>query len=121
MSAYQRYQDIIEAIKENRIVIIRYLLPNCYFPKEVRLQPYCLKQHLQDWYVIGITPDTLSTFSLSLGDILTLAITDTAFMPAFIPDKWEEIRSNYNEIILNTLTSAVGNPNVSSIRYSSDT
>ncbi len=105
---------IIEAIKENRIVIIRYLLPNCYFPKEIRLQPYCLKQHLQDWYVIGITSDILSPFSVSLGTILTLSITDTTF----IPDKWEEIRSNCSEIILNTLTSAAKNPHVSSIRYS---
>lgn len=108
---------IIEAIKENRIVIIRHLLPNCYFPKEIRLEPYCLKQYLQDWYVIGIKPDTLSTFSVSLGNILTITITNNTF----IPDKWEEIRSSCNEIILNTLTSAVKTPDVSSIRYSPDT
>ncbi|MDE5883365.1 MAG: WYL domain-containing protein [Muribaculaceae bacterium] len=114
---FNHIPPIIEAIKENRILIVRYLLPNCYFPKEIRIQPYCLKQHLQDWYVIGTISDSPFPFSLSLGNILTITITDTTF----IPDKWEEIRSNCNEIILNMSTPTIKNPNVSSIRYSSDT
>lgn len=107
---------IIEAIKENRIVIISFLPPNCYFPKEIRLEPYCVKQHLQDWYVIGTISETSTPFSLSLGNILTVDITDNIF----IHDKWEEIKSNIDEIILQHPVQDVKDPHVSSIRYCSE-
>lgn len=75
LGGYQYIAPIVESIEENHVLRITYLAINTYFPIEIWLNPFFLKQYKQNWYVLGKVFNEDTWVSLSLGSIITLTQT----------------------------------------------
>lgn len=71
-------EQIIEAMKQKRLVAVKYLKYGAQEPKDYCFAPYCIKLYHRRWYVLGRL-ENLDFRTFSIDRVKELKITDDTF------------------------------------------
>ena len=82
-SGHQHLTQIIEAMKENREIVITYRKYTSHHPEQLTLRPYAVKESAKRWYLIAYCIERKGLRVYGLDRIQYLEMTDRSFrMPA---------------------------------------
>lgn len=78
-SSEQCLNDVIEAMKENRIIRFTYTKFGSVEGSSYSVRPYCVKLFMQRWYLLGYCEERSDLRTYGLDRISNLSITDVKF------------------------------------------
>lgn len=78
-SGHQHLTQLIEAMKENREIIITYRKYTSYHPEQLTLRPYAVKESAKRWYLIAYCIERKGLRVYGLDRIQSLEMTDRTF------------------------------------------